>query len=291
MSKYASEIVKLAQSWVGIKEGSAGHKEILDIYNSQKPLPRGYKMTMKDSWCAATTTALAVKLGYTDIIPCECSCNKLIEIAKKMGIWIENESITPKPGMFCLYDWDDDGKGDNVGRVEHVGVVETVSGGQFVVIEGNADTNRDGKDGVERRHLSVNAKYLRGFISPKYDEEVVEPELLEVDGKWGKATTTRLQKIFGTKVDGEISNQWEKYKEANPGLVSGWEWQKKPNGRGSSLIKAMQKWAGMPVFSRDGEIGPKTIKAFQKKLGTTQDGKVSNPSQMVKALQKWANTK
>ena len=82
MGKYASEIVKLAQSWVGIKEGSDGHKMILDIYNSQKPLPRGYAMKMKDAWCAATTTALAVKLGYTDIIPCECSCTKLIEMAK-----------------------------------------------------------------------------------------------------------------------------------------------------------------------------------------------------------------
>ena len=51
----------------------------------------------------------------------------------------------------------------------------------------------------------------------------------------------------------------------------------------------MQSWAGMPEGKRDGEIGPETIKAFQKKLGTTQDGRVSKPSQMVKALQRWAN--
>ena len=171
MGKYASKMVELAQSWVGIKEGSAGHKEILAIYNSQKPLPRGHKMTTKDAWCAATTTALAVKLGYTDIVPCECSCNKLIAIAKKMGIWIEDESITPTPGMLCLYDWDDSGRGDNKGEVEHIGIVETVGGGKFVVIEGNADTNRDGKDGVERRPLEVNGKYIRGFIAPKYDAE------------------------------------------------------------------------------------------------------------------------
>lgn len=115
------------------------------------------------------------------------------------------------------------------------------------------------------------------------------PQLLEVDGKWGKATTTRLQQIFHTKVDGEISNQWAKYMDDNPGLTSGWEWQDKPNGKGSALIRAMQSWAGMPEGKRDGEIGPDTIKAFQKKLGTTQDGRVSKPSQMVKALQRWAN--
>ena len=32
MPKYASKMVELAQSLVGIKEGSSGHKEILAIY-------------------------------------------------------------------------------------------------------------------------------------------------------------------------------------------------------------------------------------------------------------------
>lgn len=112
---------------------------------------------------------------------------------------------------------------------------------------------------------------------------------LTEDGRWGKATTKRLQQIFGTTADGVVSNQWASYKGLNPGLVSGWGWQAKPNGKGSQLIKAMQKWAGMAAGKCDGEIGPETIKAFQKKLGTPVDGKVSNPSQMVKALQKWAN--
>ena len=112
---------------------------------------------------------------------------------------------------------------------------------------------------------------------------------LTVDGEWGSNTTKRLQQIFGTPADGIISNQYAMYKGENPGLVSGWDWQTKPNGRGSALIKAMQKWAGMPASQRDGEWGPATCKAVQKKLGTVQDGKVSRPSLMVKALQKWAN--
>lgn len=112
---------------------------------------------------------------------------------------------------------------------------------------------------------------------------------LTVDGKWGSATTSWLQKIFGTTVDGEISNQDAQYKSINPGLVSGWDWQASPNGKGSPLIKAMQAWAGMSIADQDGEIGPVTIKALQAKLGTTVDGKVSYPSLMVKALQKWAN--
>lgn len=113
---------------------------------------------------------------------------------------------------------------------------------------------------------------------------------LEVNGLWDKATTTKLQQIFGTPADGIISNQYATYKSKNPGLTTGWDWNTKPNGQGSMLIKAMQKWAGMPASQQDGEFGPVTCRAFQKKLGTVQDGFVSRPSQMVKALQKWVNS-
>lgn len=117
----------------------------------------------------------------------------------------------------------------------------------------------------------------------------IKDNLLTVDGKWGSETTRRLQEIFNTPADGIVSNQLEKYRYENPGLVSGWDWQDEPNGNGSKLIRVMQKWAGMSSFEVDGIFGTDTIKAFQKKLGTPVDGKVSNPSQMVKALQRWAN--
>lgn len=112
---------------------------------------------------------------------------------------------------------------------------------------------------------------------------------IEVNGVWDEVLTKRLQQIFGTTVDGVISNQYACYKKDNPGLASGWEWVDKPNGKGSQLIKAMQAWAGMPENKRDGEIGPDTFKYIQRKLHTTVDGYVSNPSQMVKALRRWAN--
>ena len=117
---------------------------------------------------------------------------------------------------------------------------------------------------------------------------------LTVNGIWDKTLTKRLQEIFKAKghpitVDGIVSNQWASYKSKNKGLTTGWDWDIKPNGKGSQLLKAMQRWAGMTENDIDGEIGNKTILAFQKKLGTVQDGYVSKPSSMVKALQKWAN--
>lgn len=108
---------------------------------------------------------------------------------------------------------------------------------------------------------------------------------LKVDGYWGKDTTRRLQQIFGTTVDGVVSNQFSCYKAQNPGLDSGWEWQSNPSGY-SPLIKAIQKKVGA---SQDGHIGPKTIKAIQKWMGTTQDGVFSAKSPCIKKLQQWCN--
>lgn len=107
---------------------------------------------------------------------------------------------------------------------------------------------------------------------------------LTVDGKWGEATTRRVQEELGTPVDGEVSFQPVAFKSENPGLLSGWEWTKNP--RSSNVIEALQRKLGV---SADGRIGPSTLRALQRKLGTPVDGRVSNPSVMVRELQKNLN--
>ena len=107
---------------------------------------------------------------------------------------------------------------------------------------------------------------------------------LKVDGKWGTDTTRRLQKIFGTVQDGVVSNQRAEYRQ--PGCYTGWEWESNPSGN-SDLIRAIQKKVGVTA---DGWIGPKTIRAMQKYWGTVQDGKISAVSDLVKAMQRWANS-
>lgn len=109
---------------------------------------------------------------------------------------------------------------------------------------------------------------------------------LKVDGYWGKNTTKRLQQIFKTTVDGEVSNQFKCYKAENKGLDSGWDWVDDPGKSYSPLIKSIQKKVGV---KQDGHIGPKTIKAIQKWMGTVQDGYFSGPSICIKKLQKWCN--
>lgn len=109
-------------------------------------------------------------------------------------------------------------------------------------------------------------------------------KMISVDGVWGPELTRRLQEIFGTPQDGKISDQPIGNMRYCAGITV-CEWSNHPSG-GSELVKALQKWAGVTA---DGYIGPQTIRAMQKKLGTQQDGKISNPSAMVTALQKWCN--
>lgn len=110
---------------------------------------------------------------------------------------------------------------------------------------------------------------------------------LSVDGLWGKATTTALQKALGTTADGIVSNQYSCYKAQNPGLLSSsWSWKSIPGKNGSPMVKALQSKLGVKA---DGFIGPNTIKKLQTHLGTGADGCVSKPSPMVKELQRRLN--
>lgn len=185
MAKYASKVVTQAKAWLGKKESDGSFKVIIDTYNSQKPLPVGYKVKYTDEWCATFVSAVAVKLGYTDIIPTECSCERMIDLFKKMGCWIENENRTPSAGEIIFYDWQDNGVGDNKGYSDHVGIVEKVSGGQIHVIEGNKG------QAVARRYIKINGKFIRGYGVPKYDKGTTTKKSVDaiakevIAGKWG----------------------------------------------------------------------------------------------------------
>lgn len=167
MEYYRQNIVSKVSEWLGASKGSATHKQILDIYNSYKPLPRGVKMLPSYAWCCATVSAAAIACGYTAIIPIECSCGKFISLAKAMGIWVEDDAYVPKPGDFILYSWNDNGKGECTSGNDHIGTVELVSSNRITVIEGNYNNK------VQRRTIAVNGRYIRGFVTPKYTDVAV----------------------------------------------------------------------------------------------------------------------
>lgn len=159
----ALQVLSVARSWLGLKESDGSHRKIINVYNAHKPLPRGYKVQYTDAWCATYVSAVAIEAGADDIIPIECGCEEMIEKAKKMGIWVEDDSYTPSPGDIIMYDWQDSGAGDNKGHADHTGYVNGVSPrGTIEVIEGNKN------DSVSFRYINIDDMYIRGYITPKY---------------------------------------------------------------------------------------------------------------------------
>lgn len=274
----ASELIKQALEWLGKQEMDGSFKEIIDTYNSHKPLARGYKVKYTDSWCAAFISALAIKCNATDIIPTECSCQKMIDLFKKLGVWIENENRTPNPGDIIFYDWQDDGEGDNKGWSDHVGIVEKVSNGKITVIEGNISNK------VGRRTIAINAKCIRGYAAPKYEKEATveaKPTTPTSTATYGKEQFIReVQDAIGAKVDGIAGDETL----SKTVTISRYKNSTHP------VVRAVQKYfnfLGYNCGEVDGEAGElfeAAAIAYQQATGCTDDGELTAQNKTWKML-------
>lgn len=161
MGRTAQDVLNVMLGWKGYSEANGKFKEIIDLYNSVKPLPRGYAVQYNDEWCDTTVSAAGIKAGCSDLIGRECGCEEHIKIFKQLGIWIEDGTITPKPGYVIVYNWGDSTQ-PNDGYSDHIGYVLSVSGNTITCIEGNKG------EAVDTRAIPVGWGYIRGFAAPKY---------------------------------------------------------------------------------------------------------------------------
>lgn len=155
-------VVNVMRGWLGYSEKNGKFRSIIDLYNTQRPLPRGYAVQYTDEWCATTVTAAGIQAGLHDIILGECSCSRMIALYQAVGRWMENDAYRPQPGDIIMYDWDDTGAGENKGAPEHVGIVAEVNGNTLTIIEGNKG------QAVATRTMTVNGRYIRGYCLPDY---------------------------------------------------------------------------------------------------------------------------
>ena len=161
-----NKLVSVATFYLGAKQGSSQHKDIIRIFNQVKP--DGWAMTYSAAWCAAFASACAIKAFGVDkakkYFPLSANCGTIISKARNMGIWVESDSYVPNKGDWILYDWDDSGRGDNKGGPDHVGTVDTVKKSKIIVIEGNKGSS----SAVGERSVPIDGRYIRGFVTPKY---------------------------------------------------------------------------------------------------------------------------
>lgn len=161
------KVADAAMSLLGIKEGTAEHKRIIDIYNAQHKLPRGYAMSYDDPWCAATMTYIGIILEISNIILPECSCSRMIKLYDDKGRWMEADDYVPDLADIVMFDWDAQ-KGECTGAPDHTGMIVGKKGNTLMVLEGNYDNQ------VKIREICVEYVKVRGYCLPDY-ASLVQP--------------------------------------------------------------------------------------------------------------------
>ena len=156
-----SNVLSIAQSYLGVEMGSAEHKKIVDAYNSVNPKPVGYTAKYSDDWCDVFVTTVFQQAGLSSLIGRECGVQRHIGIMQQKGIW--QGKVLPKAGDVITFDWDGGGFAD------HIGIVESVKDGVVTTIEGNSSPyTSSGNTKVNRKTYNWNASYIKGYARPNY---------------------------------------------------------------------------------------------------------------------------
>lgn len=151
------DYIDLAKNFLGVKEGSAQHNYIINYYNDNvRPLPRGYKVKLTDSWCATFVSFIMFKCNAINA-PYECSAQKMKELAIKKGLYHRGN---PKPNDIIFYSWS-----NNNSICNHVGFVNHVWARDLETIEGNKD------DKVGIRRVNKNSTTILGYATVPHKKD------------------------------------------------------------------------------------------------------------------------
>lgn len=161
MAHTVAKVINEARKYIGLNEADGSYKTLIDVYNSQDPLPGGYRMKYSDPWCAAGLTAIFILSGMQGLIPAECNAQRMF--LKCSGAGCRSISVyEAQEGDIIFYDWNDDGTRD------HVGLIEGISNNIITVIECNYN-NR-----VGRRLIHADSPTINGVMRPAYDTGIIE---------------------------------------------------------------------------------------------------------------------
>lgn len=161
--------------------GSPFHRDLVENYNTIEPLPRNYKASIADPWCAIYVSAMW-HIAMKGWFPYECSCTKMVALGQQQSRFFPRDELElAKSGYLIFYDWERDGSPDHVGYITEVDLYSN----RYTVIDGNY-TNR-----VSKRVIDIGARNIYGYISLVYPESsekdsakqwVIENQIMRGDG-------------------------------------------------------------------------------------------------------------
>lgn len=178
-------------------------------------------------------------------------------------------------------------KENSEGRKTHVGIYTG---------DGQVSELASSKLNYQRKPLDNNGWDDWGYADFVTDYDKEEVKNLDVDGEWGRDTTSMTQKVLGTTVDGIVSRQpvsCAKY--CLNALESSWKFLSEDYKKGSEMVRAIQELVGLTGRDVDGHFGYQTIvylQKFLKNLGL-YSGKIDGfmGERTVKAWQMYINSR
>jgi hypothetical protein len=194
-----AQVLRRARSQLGVAETPSGSNQVLycDWYGLQGP------------WCAMFVSWCTFQEG----LPLAASTSKGFAYTPAGAQWFQRHGAwttdRPAPGHIVFYDF----PGDDIRRISHVGIVESVEDdGTIVAIEGNTD-DRGGRTGgqVMRRRRRTG---IVGYGIPAYEDAtsglIVPPLVGELQigaiGKDVRILQARLAQLgaVGLMIDGDF---------------------------------------------------------------------------------------
>jgi peptidoglycan hydrolase-like protein with peptidoglycan-binding domain len=281
----AAKVLDIARAEIGYKESPSG--------SNKTKYGKAYGMDGQP-WCAMFVWWVFKEAGCSELFyggKKNAYCPTIADyyIAKKQTV----SKSKGEPGDIVLFDFNNNNSSDHIGIIE-----KRNSDGTYTCIEGNTAVGNNSNGGQVMRRTRYTSQ-ISWICRPKYTEKVaVKPATstttnkLAVDGKWGKTTTYKTQKVLGTTQDGIVSGQLISCKQYLQGCTTdSWKFVKYSKS-GSAMVKAIQKLVGTSV---DGKAGKGTVKAMQQFLkkkgydcGAT-DGYMGPKT--IKAWQKYINSR
>ena len=176
--------------------------EVVDLYNTYLPRPRGYKVKYSDQLCATFVSSVFIKDDWTDIVPPECAAWRLYKNMEALGCSVWGNHRTPLPGDLIFF-----GVGDTESKIDHVGIVDHLDGSTIYFWDIRSTVMLHSyKPGAKS---SIKAYgYILGYGVPDYkDADVPQPapgphefvvgDLVTVNpgAKWYKGQTIKLSVI------------------------------------------------------------------------------------------------
>lgn len=222
--------------------------------------------------------------------------------ARKNGFW---KTSSPNPGDLVIYDWNG-GNPDHIGiawpdpNAQGYRAIEgntsptnrgsqSNGGGVHVryrgrrSIEGWVDMQKVLARYAGERATTVAVKAVKqasgalvvdGRLGRKTAQELQEflrarGHDIAVDGRLGPDSWRAFQDYLGTPVDGVVSNQSHRHDALGNGIAPrGWDYDG-PGAKGSTMVRALQKWVKV---GQDGVWGEATTRGLQAKLNAHNAG-------------------